>query len=660
MNNQIALDEYSQALRLGQKEYRELLMAGKDPHPAVLDEILPEISTEAVVNVGLVDIPTERILGTKTAGRTTAFTATFRPLLDAKSEFGMKWVNLCKAHLGDAGISDPIECFEYLGNFYVQEGNKRVSVLRHFDAPRITGNVRRILPARSDEPRIKAYYEFLDFYKVSRLYAVQFRRPGDYAKLLSYMGKHSDDVWTEDERRNFNAYYHYFRDAFFAVRPGNDDILPEEALLLWLKLYPFASIGQISATQLKKSIYAIWEDAVASAKKEEAVKVQTKAQDDSSISLVSRIVSVLDTLDVAFVHQMEASRSAWVMGHEEGREHIEKVFGDRIRVRSYYSANTPETAEALIEQAVADGAEVVFTTAPPLSRATLKAAVKYPKIRFLNCSVDQPYSSIRTYYGRIYEAKFITGAIAGAMAGDDRIGYIASYPIFGVTASINAFALGAQLTNPRAQVELRWSCVEGTPQADFFADGIRVVSNRNASGQNSLCHDFCNYGTYLMDSLGELIPLGTPLWVWGKFYEFVIRSILSGGWKREKGDSTALNYWLGMDSGVIGVQLSDKLPEGVRQMAKLLKKGLRDSTLDPFIRKIIAQDGSVKNDGTKKFTPEQLLRMDWLCENVIGTIPPFEDILPISQTMVRELGLYRDAIPTEKERRLHENFDHLR
>ena len=660
MNNQIALDEYSQALRLGQKEYRELLMAGKEPHPAVLDEILPEISTEAVVNVGLVDIPTERILGTKTAGRTTAFTATFRPLLDAKSEFGMKWVNLCKAHLGDAGISDPIECFEYLGNFYVQEGNKRVSVLRHFDAPRITGNVRRILPARSEEPRIKAYYEFLDFYKVSRLYAVQFRRPGDYAKLLSYMGKHSDDIWTEDERRNFNAYYHYFRDAFFAVKPENDDILPEEALLLWLKLYPFASIGQITATQLKKSIYAIWEDAVASAKKEEAVKVQTKAEDEGKTSLVSRIVSVLDTLDVAFVHQMEASRSAWVMGHEEGREHIEKVFGDRIRVRSYYGANTPETAEALIEQAVADGAEVVFTTAPPLSRATLKAAVKYPKIRFLNCSVDQPYSSIRTYYGRIYEAKFITGAIAGAMAGDDRIGYIASYPIFGVTASINAFALGAQLTNPRAQVELRWSCVEGTPQADFFADGIRVVSNRNASGQNSLCHDFCNYGTYLMDSLGELIPLGTPLWVWGKFYEFVIRSILSGGWKREKGDSTALNYWLGMDSGVIGVQLSDKLPEGVRQMAKLLKKGLRDSTLDPFMRKIIAQDGSVKNDGTKKFTPEQLLRMDWLCENVIGTIPPFEDILPISQTMVRELGLYRDAIPTEKERRLHENFDHLR
>ena len=95
-------------------------------------------------------------------------------------------------------------------------------------------------------------------------------------------------------------------------------------------------------------------------------------------------------------------------------------------------------------------------------------------------------------------------------------------------------------------------------------------------------------------------------------------------------------------------------------MAMILEEGLRNSTLDPFKRKIIAQDGSVKNDGTRQFTPEELLRMDWLCENVVGTIPPFEEILPYSQTMVRELGIYRDSIPAEKETRQHEDFDHLR
>ena len=659
MNAQTAMDEYQLALRAGQKEYKDLIAAGRSPHPAVLDELLPDNAAETVVEVGLVEIPSERIVGTKSAGRITAFTPSFRPLLDAKSEFGSKWISLCAAHLGDTGITDPIVCYEYLGNFYVQEGNKRVSVLRHFDAPRIPGNVRRILPAPSEEPRVRAYYEFLEFYKGSRLYTVQFRRPGDYAKLLAYLNKKMGEVWTEDEVRTFNAYFHYFRDAFESLNVRQQDVLPEEALLLWLELYPYADLGRLSSAALKKSVSALWDDMV-STSKEDSVKVQTKAEDETKTNLVSRLVSSLDTLAVAFIHQLNPAQSAWVLGHEEGRAHIEAVFGDRITVRSYFDANSTELAEQYIEQAVSEGAQVVFTTAPPLSTATLKAAVKYPKVRFLNCSVDQAYSSIRTYYGRIYEAKFITGAIAGAMAGDDRIGYIAAYPIFGVPASINAFALGARMTNPRAQIELRWSCVAGMPQADFFADGIRVISNRDTPTQSKMYLDFCSYGTYLMDSRGDLIPLASPIWVWGKFYEFVIRSILSGGWKREKTDTTALNYWLGMDSGVIGISLSDKLPEGVRQLANLLKTGMEQNLVDPFFRRIVAQDGTVKNDGTRHFTPEELLHMDWLCDNIVGTIPPFEDILPVSQKMVRQLGIYRDSIPPEKEVTPREDTGHLR
>lgn len=657
MNLQQATQEYVRALHKGQKEYRELLMAGKNTHPAVLEELLPELGSAAVQDVGLVEIPAERIVGTKTAGRITAFTPSFAPLLDEKSEFGSKWIMLCHAHLGETGITDPIVCYEYLGNFYVQEGNKRVSVLRHFDAPRIPAQVTRILPPVSGEPRIRAYYEFLEFYKTSRIYTIQFRRPGDYARLLHHLNKRFGEPWTEAERRTFRSYYHYFREAFFSQSTKLEGVIPEEALLLWLELYPFPDLGRLSAPELKKSVAALWEDMRTTG--QNAVKLETKAEDKASI--LNRIASAgIDHLNVAFVHQLTASASAWVMGHEEGREHIEHLFGDRITVRSYFEANDMESAEQRIGQAVSDGAQVVFTTAPILSRATLKAAVKYPKVRFLNCSVDQPYSSIRTYYGRIYEAKFITGAIAGAMANDDRIGYVAAYPIFGVPASINAFALGAQMTNPRAQIELRWSCLAGMPQADFLADGIRVISNRESPVQARNYLDFCSYGIYLMEDRGELVPLASPSWVWGRFYEFVLRNIFSGGWKQEKGVSPALNYWLGMDSGVIGLTLSDKLPEGVRQMAKLLQRSMKDGTLDPFFRRIVAQDGSVKNDGSRTFTPEQLLKMDWLCDNVMGTIPEYSRLLPQSRAMVRELGVYRDRILTEKEAVPIEDFDHLR
>ena len=227
-------------------------------------------------------------------------------------------------------------------------------------------------------------------------------------------------------------------------------------------------------------------------------------------------------------------------------------------------------------------------------------------------------------------------------------------------SSINAFALGAQLTNPRAQIDLRWSCLPGTHQSDFFADGIRVVSNRDLPTSSQMYLDFCSYGTYLLDEMGEMVPLGSPVWVWGKFYEFVVRSIFSGTWKNNKDPSTALNYWLGIDSGVIGVRLSDKLPEGVKKLAKYLQRSFADRSIDLFFRRIVSQDGTVKNDGSKTFTPDQILHMDWLCDNVIGSIPAFEDILPMAQPMVRELGIYRDTIPPVKEVNTLENPDHCR
>ena len=643
-----AKEAYYAALRRGQKEYRALLAAGKEPHPAVLDQIL-DSSTASTQVVGLVEIPSERIVGTRSAGRITTFSASFLPLAKHTSEFALKWMNLCMAHLGEAGIRDPITCYEYLGNFYVEEGNKRVSVLRCFDAPRIPAMVTRILPERSEEPRIKAYYEFLDFYKVTRLYAIQFRRPGDYGKLLAQLGKEPSEVWTESERRTFSAYYYYFLEAFQSLGDGLKDVLPEEALLMWLKVHPYKDLGQLTTAQLRATLEALWPDVVSSTRETE-LKIEAEPVPERKPSIFSRLISPLpDHVHVAFVHQLDPAISPWVMAHEDGRKHLEGAFGDQVLCRSYYNARTDEDAEKLIEQAIEEGAQIIFTTAPKLNRITLKFAVEYPKLHFFNCSVDLPYSSVRAYYGRIFEAKFITGAIAGAMAQDDRIGYVGSNPIVGVPASINAFALGALMTNPRAQIELRWSCCEGTPQQDFFRDGIRVISNRDVPSHDKMYTDFCSYGTYQADDQGNLIPLASPVWVWGKFYRMVVESALAGTLKDDKANLRAVNYWLGMDSGVIDIALSDLVPEGVRIMAEVLRTSIRERTLDPFRRKLVTQDGHVISDGFRRLSPDELLRMDWLCHNVIGTIPAFDELIPVSQSLVRELGIYKDRIPAIKE-----------
>ena len=167
MSRKEAVEEYAKALKEGQKEYKECIQKAMDPNPAVLDEILSPEAADTCVNVGLVNVPIHRIVGTKTAGRVSAFTPTFRPLLEADTEFANKWISLCADHLGDEGIREPIQCFEYLGNFYVQEGNKRVSVLRHFGAPRIAAQVKRVVPVMDESPKMKAYGEFLEFYKLT-------------------------------------------------------------------------------------------------------------------------------------------------------------------------------------------------------------------------------------------------------------------------------------------------------------------------------------------------------------------------------------------------------------------------------------------------------------------------------------------------------------
>ena len=649
MASQEAVDQYSRSLKQGQKESKELSAAGKVPFPLVLSDILPSLESSVCQDIGLIEIPTERIIGTVTAGRISAFSASFLPLLNTDTEFAAKWMNLCDAHLSDEGIRDPILCYEYLGNFYVQEGNKRVSVLRSFGAPRIPSNVRRVMPEPSDESQIKAYYEFLEFYKDSGIYEIQYRTPGSYAKLIAALGKTPGQPWTQQEQRSFSAYLQYFRDAFASL--GGDALaLPlEEALLLWLEVYTFEDLGKMSSAQLKKALSGIWED-LKTMDQDNPVQVNTEpVLPEEKTGLLSWLLPGKDHIHVAFIHQLSPETSTWTKGHDDGRKYLEQVMADKVVVHSYYNANSPESSEALLEQAVADGAELVFTTTPRLNKYTLKAAVRYPKVRFFNCSVNVPYSSVRSYYCRIFEGKFITGAIAGAMADNDRIGYIGNYPIYGVPASINAFALGAQMTNPRARIDLRWSCQGGDPMKDFIDRGYQVISNRDAPTLERNYLEFGEYGTYFVNQDRSLVPLASPCWLWGSFYERIIRTILAGNWEHGSGSQKAMNYWWGIDSGVIDVVLADHLPESMRYLADMLYQNLQNGTLDIFHRRITAQDGTLKNDGTVHFTPDELLRMDWLCDNVDGCIPQFDEILPFAQPMVRELGVYKDQIPAEKE-----------
>ncbi|MBR3137013.1 MAG: BMP family ABC transporter substrate-binding protein [Clostridia bacterium] len=646
--NLIVREEYLAALKEGQREYKELTAAGKTPYPAVLDELLPNLGGMTVQELPCQEIPVDRIVGTRTAGRISALSAGFLPLLSEETEFAMKWMALCEAHLSDTGIRDAIACYEYLGSFYVQEGNKRVSVLKHFGNTRILSEIRRVMPEKSDEPRIRAYYEFVDFHRATGSYDIQFSKPGEYAKLLAALEKKPGDIWPEEERRRFASRYHYFREAFMALGGQKKDLRPEDALLLWLRVYPYEQLGSMTKKELKDSLLGLWQDVQVTAAEAETIALRTAPPEAEEKSLLTKLVSPAPKrLNVGMIYQQDEEISTWTRGHAEGAAHLAEALGEQVTVREYRHADTPELAESLLDQAVEEGAELVFTTTPPLLGPTLKAAVKWPKVRFLNCSAGTNLSSVRSYYCRIYEGKFITGLIAGAMAKNDLIGYVASYPILGVPASINAFSLGARMTNPRARILLEWSCMEGNAVQKLIDRGARVISNRDVPVPNAHYMGLGEYGTYLIDAAGRLSPLASPCWMWGKLYENLVRAVLSGSYDQKKAPE-AINYWWGMDSGVIDVQMTELVPEGIRTLAASLMDQIKAGTLLPFRRELIDQDGTVKNDGSRDLTSLELLTMDYLSDAVEGAIPAYGELLPMSRGLVRELGLHREDLPVEK------------
>jgi len=638
-----ALEQYAMALKSGQKYYKTAESQGLDPYPAVLDNLLEEQTIVRQEELGLVNIPSELIVGTKSAGRMAALAGNFMPLLGAESEFGMKWISLCDAHLSDEGIRDPIKCFEYLGSFYVQEGNKRASVLKSFGAPSVPGLVTRMIPAPSEEPEIRAYYEFLDFYRLSGQYSVSFRKPGAYARLQAALGMEPDHVWTEDERRSFRAGFTHFRDALDRLKADEADITPAEALLTWLEVYSFADIKEKTTAELSKNLERLLPD-IRATKEDAPIEVSTQPPEKEK-GLVSRILNVTrpSSVTVAFIYGFPMEKSAWTRAHDQGRQQLEETLGAKVDVKVILAEN--RDYEKAMETAVEQDAKIIFATTPPMIDACRKIAAKYKNVKVLNCGLSQPYPGVRSYYSRIYECKFVAGAVAGAMADNNLVGYVANYPIFGTPASINAFALGARMANPRVRVKLVWSCTGGDPIAELRQSGVTVISNRE-SGEEATAHCALDYGLYQLEPDGGLLPLAMPCWQWGAMYEQIVESVLDGSWEES---SKAINYWWGMASGVVDVKLSESLPAGVTSLAEILRKGILNGTVDPFCAEIRDQSGLLRCDGKTALSPEEIMRMDWLCDNVDGSIPGFDELLPRSQGLVRLLGLYRESLAPQKQ-----------
>lgn len=643
----MASEDYKKAQKMGQRSFRACVSKGQYPYLQVLDDILENTELDSTQPLGVVNIPLDAIVGTKTEGRKTAFARNFMPLLGDRTEFAVKWSALCESQM-EEGIRDPIEAVEFLNRFYVVEGNKRVSVMKYFGAGSIPGNVTRYIPKRNGSKEVNIYYEFLDFYKLTQINLLWFTEEGRFAKFVAAVGKAPGERWSDDDKSMLTSMYYRFRSVF--VQRGGDrlPITPADGLLAVMGVYPYRQLCGMSMPKLQQAVERAWSEVLVLTRPD-AVELSMEPAFPQNTGLFSRLHNPIafqaPSLKVGFVYEKSADTSAWTYAHDFGRGELEEHFGGRVTTLCYDNVQPDVNGDEILEKAVADGCDVIFTTTPKLIGASLKASLAHPEVKIINCSLNMSHPSIRTYYGRIHEAKFLLGAIAGALADDNKIGYVATYPTYGMIAAINAFALGAQMTNPRAQVYLGWTSEKGADiPARFAENGVTLISDLDNRAPQQPPWKF---GLYRLEG-DHFCNYAMPFWNWGEFYVRIMQSIMNGGWSAGSSGERALNYWWGMDAGVIDVLCSRTLPVETQRLVNLLRQAVCSRDFDPFAGVLYAQDGRVVMPADhSRLTAEQVITMDWLASNVIGRIPRFDELIDEAKPLVSLIGVHKDETTTK-------------
>ena len=627
--------EYAEALKLGKREYKSCVSQGRFPYLPVLDDILSKEEVRTEQNMGLIQIPLDFVVGTSTMGRTFSFAANFMPILKENTEFAVKWANLSDAQVNE-GIRDPIIAYEYMNRYYVVEGNKRVSVLKYFKADSIVANVTRKIPKYSEDEDVKIYYEYMKFNEITGLFNIEFSKLGLAEQLLELTG--CTTRWDPEIRSEFNSLYLHFGKAY-EFRGGKKlPITVGDALTAFLNVYGYKEALAMSDEEMNTNVVKCWNEFVVLTQKQSVGLVMDPTAVQEKKSLLSYLIPVSNRkFTVAFLYPKAPEESDWIYAHELGRNYLEETFSDQMDTICCVSGVKEENVEDVLNEVIRDGADIVFEVAPEMMKPSLKIAVDHPDVKILNCTLNTPHKYIRTYYARMYEAKFIAGVIAGALTDNDRIAYIADYPIYGMIANINAFALGASFTNPRAKVYLEWSTKKGYDRERFLEENnISVVSDQDMITPNSANRQF---GLYRVEN-GRTLNLAMPLWNWGIFYEKMIQSILAGSYQTEgNSEERALNYWWGMSAGVIDMICSNNVPGGVRRLADHLKSDIRKGDIVPFYGEIYSQDKELRNKKDAAMKPEDIMEMDWLVENVVGSIPSMDTLIDAAQTVVQLKGV---------------------
>lgn len=325
---------------------------------------------------------------------------------------------------------------------------------------------------------------------------------------------------------------------------------------------------------------------------------------------------------VAFVYIGPPGDGGWTFQHDQGRIYMEEKLG----LKADTVENVPEGADA--ERVIADLAtthDIVFTTSFGYMDQTLAVAEKNPKVKFLHVSGYKTAENMATYFGKNWEASYLSGIAAGKMTKKNLLGYVAAFPIPELVFNINAFTLGARSVNPKAKVMVVWSNTWFDPalerQAavsllDKGADVLLAYQDSPATIQAAAERGALAGGN---DSdMGKYAPqayLTNPVWNWGPYYLKTVEAVKNGTWATE-------SYLGSMADGMVDIApFGESIPQDVRDLVLAAKDKILKGELNVFTGPIKDQTGAEKVAAGAMLSDGEVLGMNWFVEGVEGALP---------------------------------------
>lgn len=331
-----------------------------------------------------------------------------------------------------------------------------------------------------------------------------------------------------------------------------------------------------------------------------------------------------EKLKVAFIYVGPVGDGGYSYAHDLGRQYLEKEIPG---LETTIIESVPEGAdsERVLTELAEKGNKVIFATSFGYMDSVIKVAQKYPDVKFLHCSGYKTADNVGTYFGRMYQARYLTGIVAGKTTQSNVIGYVAAFPIPEVIRGINAFTMGVRSVNPDAKVKVVWTNTWYDPAAEKEAGkslleaGADVVAqHQDTPGPMQAAEEKGKFGIGYNSDMSKMAPkavLTSAVWNWGPYYVNTIKAIQDGTWKSDQ-------YWGPMSDNVVGLApYGPMVSEDIKQLVEAKKQELIEGKFDVFNGPVKDQTGKERIPAGQTMSDADMLSLDWFVEGVDGTIP---------------------------------------